>query len=87
MSWVIVAWSVPMLVLMLCAWHYKSICVVKIQDKYAVRRGVFFYEYKDLMSQTYWWDRGSHFFGCCLTDDMEKAKKAYAFIADKGTKI
>ena len=87
MTWVIIAWSVPVLVLLLCAWHFNSVCVVQIRDKYAVRRGVFFYQYKDLMSHTYWWERGSSFFGCCLTDDLNKAKEAYALLTDKGTKV
>lgn len=87
MSFVIIAWSVPVLVLLLWVCHYNSVCIVQIQNKYAVRRGVLFYQYKDLMSHTYWWERGSHFFGCCLTDDLNKAKEAYAFLTDKGTKI
>ena len=87
MIWVIVAWALPILMLILYVWHCKSVYVVKILDKYAVRRGVFYYEYRDLMSQTYWWGRDSTFFGCCLTDDMEEAKKVCAFITDKGTKV
>lgn len=87
MIWTIVLLAVLVIVLILCAWHCKSICVVQIQDKYAVRRGVFYYEYKDLMSQAYWWGRDSTFFGRCLTDDMEKAKKVCDFITDKGTKV
>lgn len=87
MIWMIVALAVLILMPILCAWHCKSVCVVKIVDKYAVRRGVFYYEYKDLMSKTHWWGRGDLFFECCLTDDMEKAKKVCAFITDKGTKV
>lgn len=87
MTFGIVALSVTMFLLLLYAWNCKSVCVVKIQDKYAVRRGVFYYEYKDLTAKTYWWDRDSWFFGRCITDDMEKAKKVCALITDKGTKI
>lgn len=46
--------------------------IVKIGDRYAIRRGFFFHEYYDFRSnQVFWWSRSSNHFNDCLTSDCK----------------
>lgn len=79
--------STTMAVLVWVTIYKRSVCVVKIHDEYAVRRGVLFYEYKDLKSSTFWWSAGSPFFTDCLTKDLEMAKRMHDRLVNKGTVV
>lgn len=43
--------------------------IVKIGDRYAIRKGFFFHEYYDFCTQGFWWGRSSEHFNDCLTSD------------------
>ena len=86
MSWVIVAWLIPVIAVVLCACVSRSYCVVKIGEWYAVRRGILHYQYKDFYG-SFWWSKSSPFFSDCLTYDLGKARAMLAMVSDTGTKV
>ena len=56
--------------------------IVKFRSgKYAIRRGIFFYGYKDLRSLGFWWGRYSRYVGDCVgtleqvMDELERLKR------------
>jgi ferritin len=64
--------------------------IVRFKDgKYAVRRWFFGYEYLDLAPgwQHAWRTKTNHYFGDCLTNDLEHAKRMAEFRNDNGTPI
>jgi hypothetical protein len=62
--------------------------IVQFTDgTFGVRRMSFFgYEYLDLTSPRFWWQRGSTFMDDCRGSE-ELARRAYSIVYDKGTPI
>ncbi len=55
------------------------------EDKYAIERGWIFKEYKDL-NGSYWWNRPSVFFRCCI-GTLDECNKVIPFVGIKPKKI
>ena len=60
--------------------------IVKFKNgTYGIRKGIFFYKYKDLVAKKgYWWDRASEFYNSSCQDTKEKVEIIYTNLQDKG---
>jgi hypothetical protein len=51
--------------------------IVKFSDgSFALRRGLWFYQYLDLVSPSFWWSMNSKFFADCLGTEDQVRKAA-----------
>ena len=51
--------------------------IVKIGNKYAIRKGFIFHQYLDLQNPGLWWSKLSQYFNVCLTNDSNKIGDIY----------
>ena len=66
--------------------------IVKFKNgKYAIRRWMFGWQYKDLRTpgnmSPWWWGRHENWFCDCVTDDLELVKRIFYERTDRGTPI
>ena len=70
--------------------NWKNYCIVKFDTgEFAIRKGWFTYEYLDLISLCFWWERYNDFFENSLTKEENKIRIIFNRLTnkDKGTVV